>query len=313
MQPRFPVGRRVGKPGIGQDSINRLLIEAAQSGKRAVRLKGGDPFIFGRGGEEIEALRKAGIPYTVVPGITAGIGAAAMSEVPLTFRHEALRITLLTAHKAKDAEVVDWSGLTDTKMTVVVYMGMTAAPAIRAGLLAAGRSPKTPVGVFARVTRRGREIRGRHARRAAGTRRAGRSGTCNPDHRRRRGAFGALARRRTGTTRFETANGRRMTSPLQQKLKITGPSIVTANRTSDGVVIYRTASKGWSTELSQAAVVRTADDAKALWAEAMADDLGAVGSYIAPVAVGANGALEPGNFREKIRLRGTTFALPASA
>ena len=75
-----------------------------------------------------------------------------------------------------------------------------------------------------------------------------------------------------------------MTSPLQQKLKITGPSIVTANRTSDGVVIYRTASKGWSTDLSQAAVVRTADDAKALWAEAMADDLGAVGSYIAPVA-----------------------------
>jgi Protein of unknown function (DUF2849) len=104
-----------------------------------------------------------------------------------------------------------------------------------------------------------------------------------------------------------------MTSPLQQKLKITGPSIVTANRTSDGVVIYRTALKGWSTELSQAAVVRTADDAKALWAEAMADDLGAVGSYIAPVTIGENGALEPGNFREQIRLRGTTFALPMSA
>ena len=110
---RIPVGRRVGKPGIGQDAINRLLIEAAQSGKRAVRLKGGDPFIFGRGGEEIEALREAGVAYAVVPGITAGIGAAAMSEVPLTFRHEALRITLLTAHKAKDAEVVDWSALTD--------------------------------------------------------------------------------------------------------------------------------------------------------------------------------------------------------
>jgi hypothetical protein len=104
-----------------------------------------------------------------------------------------------------------------------------------------------------------------------------------------------------------------MTSPLQQKLKITGPSIVTANRTGDGVVIYRTASKGWSTELSQAAVVRTADDAKALWAEAIADDLGAIGSYIAPVAVNENGTLEPGNFREKIRLRGTTFALPATA
>jgi uroporphyrin-III C-methyltransferase / precorrin-2 dehydrogenase / sirohydrochlorin ferrochelatase len=150
---RVPVGRRVGKPGIGQDAINRLLIDAAKSGQRVVRLKGGDPFVFGRGGEEVEALREAGIAYSVIPGITAGLGAAAESEVPLTFRGEALRITFLTAHKAKDAETVDWSTLTDQKMTVVVYMGMTAAPAIRAGLLAAGRSPQTPVGVFARATR----------------------------------------------------------------------------------------------------------------------------------------------------------------
>jgi uroporphyrin-III C-methyltransferase/precorrin-2 dehydrogenase/sirohydrochlorin ferrochelatase len=150
---RIPVGRRVGKPGIGQDAINKLLIEAAKSGQRAVRLKGGDPFIFGRGGEEIEALREAGVAYSVVPGITAGLGAAAQFDVPLTYRHEALRITFLTAHKARDAETVDWSVLTDKKMTIVVYMGMTAAPSIRAGLLAAGRSPQTPVGVFARVTR----------------------------------------------------------------------------------------------------------------------------------------------------------------
>ncbi len=150
---RVPVGRRVGKPGIGQDAINRLLIEAAKSGQRAVRLKGGDPFIFGRGGEEIEALRDAGVAYSVVPGITAGLGAAAQFEAPLTYRHEALRITFLTAHKAEDAGKVDWSVLTDEKMTVVVYMGMTAAPSVRAGLLAAGRSPQTPVGVFARVTR----------------------------------------------------------------------------------------------------------------------------------------------------------------
>ena len=78
---------------------------------------------------------------------------AAQFEVPLTYRREALRITFLTAHKAEDADNVDWSTLTDTKMTVVVYMGMTAAPSVRAGLLAAGRSPRTPVGVFARVTR----------------------------------------------------------------------------------------------------------------------------------------------------------------
>ena len=150
---RVPVGRRVGKPGIGQDAINRLMIDAANSGQRAVRLKGGDPFVFGRGGEEVEALREAGVTYAVVPGITAGLGAAAQFEVPLTFRHEALRITLLTAHKARDAQTIDWSTLTDEKMTVVVYMGMTAAPSVRAGLLAAGRSPQTPVGVFARVTR----------------------------------------------------------------------------------------------------------------------------------------------------------------
>jgi len=149
---RVPVGRRAGKPGIGQDAINRLLVEAAKSGQRAVRLKGGDPFVFGRGGEEVEALRAAGIAYSVVPGITAGLGAAAQFEVPLTFRHEALRITFLTAHKASDAETVDWSTLTDGKMTVVVYMGMTAAPSVRAGLLAAGRSPQTPVGVFARAS-----------------------------------------------------------------------------------------------------------------------------------------------------------------
>jgi uroporphyrin-III C-methyltransferase/precorrin-2 dehydrogenase/sirohydrochlorin ferrochelatase len=154
---RVPVGRRVGKPGIGQHAINRLLIEAAKSGQRAVRLKGGDPFVFGRGGEEIEALREAGVAYSVIPGITAGLGAAAQFEVPLTFRHEALRITFLTAHKAKDAEAVDWSTLTDEKMTIVVYMGMTAAPSVRAGLLAAGRSPRTPVGVFARVSRQDAE------------------------------------------------------------------------------------------------------------------------------------------------------------
>jgi uroporphyrin-III C-methyltransferase/precorrin-2 dehydrogenase/sirohydrochlorin ferrochelatase len=150
---RVPVGRRVGKPGIGQGAINQLMIAAAKLGQRVVRLKGGDAFVFGRGGEEVEALRHAGVAYSVVPGITAAVGAAAQFEVPLTYRREALRITFLTAHKTDDAELADWSALTDTGMTVVVYMGMTAALAVREGLLAAGRSPLTPVGVFARVTR----------------------------------------------------------------------------------------------------------------------------------------------------------------
>src|ERR1700719_760904 len=89
------------------------------------------------------------------------------------------------------------------------------------------------------------------------------------------------------------SGSRRMTSPLQQKIKIAGPSVVTANRTWDGVVIYRTASKGWSTELSQAAIVRTADEARALLAEAVADDVGAIGAYIAPVDVTDTGEVTP--------------------
>ncbi|SFL73874.1 Protein of unknown function [Bradyrhizobium sp. NFR13] len=104
-----------------------------------------------------------------------------------------------------------------------------------------------------------------------------------------------------------------MTSPLQQKIKITGPSVVTANRTWDGVVIYRDAHNGWTTDLAQAAIVRTADDARALLAESTADDVGAIGPYIAPVAVNDNGTVEPGNLREQIRRKGVTIDLPASA
>ncbi len=99
-----------------------------------------------------------------------------------------------------------------------------------------------------------------------------------------------------------------MTSPLQQKIKITGPSVVTANRTADGVVIWRTASKGWSTDIADSAVVRTADDARALLAESIADDLGAIGPYIAPVEL-RDGKVAPGNLRERIRVKGLTIEL----
>ena len=104
-----------------------------------------------------------------------------------------------------------------------------------------------------------------------------------------------------------------MTSPLQQKIKITGPSVVTANRTWDGVVIYRTAAGGWSTDLSDAAIVRAADTARALLAESVADDVGAVGAYIAPVEIKDGGSIEPGNLREQIRRQGVTIDLPVPA
>ena len=104
-----------------------------------------------------------------------------------------------------------------------------------------------------------------------------------------------------------------MTSPLEQKIKITGPSVVTANRTWDGVVIYRTAAKDWTTDLSDAAIVRAADEARALLAESVADDLGAIGAYIAPVEITEGGKVEPGNLREQIRRSGVTIGLPVQA
>jgi len=99
-----------------------------------------------------------------------------------------------------------------------------------------------------------------------------------------------------------------MTSPLQQKIKIAGPSVVTANRTADGVVIWRTGAKGWSTDIADSAVVRTADDARALLAESIEDDLGAIGPYIAPVEL-KDGKVVPGNLRERIRVKGLTIEL----
>ncbi|GAA0003149.1 hypothetical protein BRDID11002_31500 [Bradyrhizobium diazoefficiens] len=301
----------VGKPGIGQDAINTRMIEAAQSGQRVVRLKGGDPFVFGRGGEEVEALRSAGVAYSIIPGITAGLGGAADFEVPLTYRHEATRITFLTAHRARDAEAVDWSTLTDTKMTVVVYMGMTrgnrpcaqacsppaARPKRRSACSPASRGPDAQgaIGTLRDLPELVRRTHGGPAMLIIGdvVRHAG-----------------SLRRQTTQANHLRPIGCCRMTSPLQQKLKITGPSVVTANRTWDGVVVYRTAARGWSVELTDAAIVRNSDEAKALLAEAVADDVGAIGPYIAPVQVDEAGKILPGNLREQIRRDGVTIGLP---
>jgi len=118
-----------------------------------VRLKGGDPFVFGRGGEELEYLRRHDVPVIVVPGITAALGCAAEAGLPLTLRNEATRLCLITAQRADQALATDWSGLADPRTTVVVYMGLAAASAVRDGLITAGRDPRTPVAVLARGTR----------------------------------------------------------------------------------------------------------------------------------------------------------------
>jgi uroporphyrin-III C-methyltransferase / precorrin-2 dehydrogenase / sirohydrochlorin ferrochelatase len=147
------VGKRRGEAGIGQDEINRRLVAAARAGRRVVRLKGGDPFIFGRGGEELEYLRAAGVPVIVVPGVTAALGCAAEAGLPLTFRNEAGKLAFITAQRAEEAAAIDWSSLTDRQMTLVVYMGLASAAAVRDGLIAAGRDGETPAAVLARGTR----------------------------------------------------------------------------------------------------------------------------------------------------------------
>jgi uroporphyrin-III C-methyltransferase / precorrin-2 dehydrogenase / sirohydrochlorin ferrochelatase len=150
---RVFVGKRRGVPGLGQEEINRRLRDAARDGHNVVRLKGGDPFVFGRGGEELDYLRRNDVPVIVVPGITAALGCAAQAGLPLTLRNEATRLSLVTAHRADQALATDWSGLADPHTTVVVYMGLAAASAVRDGLIAAGRDPRTPVAVLARGTR----------------------------------------------------------------------------------------------------------------------------------------------------------------
>ncbi|MDP3738596.1 MAG: uroporphyrinogen-III C-methyltransferase [Hyphomonadaceae bacterium] len=149
-----PVGKSKGEHSVPQDEIHRRMIEAAKAGKRVVRLKGGDPFIFGRGGEEVEALRAAGIEVEVVPGISAALGVAAVTQIPLTHRDSAQAVTFVTGHAALGQEPdLDWRALARPNQTVVVYMGVGAADVIAARLVAAGRDPVTPVAVVENGTR----------------------------------------------------------------------------------------------------------------------------------------------------------------
>src|SRR5689334_10119969 len=148
------VGKSKGEHSVPQDEIHRRMIEAAKSGKRVVRLKGGDPFIFGRGGEEVEALRAAGVDVEVVPGISAALGVAAATQIPLTHRDMAQAVTFVTGHAALGKEPdLDWTSLARPNQTVVVFMGVGTADAIAARLIAAGRDPVTPVAVIENGTR----------------------------------------------------------------------------------------------------------------------------------------------------------------
>jgi uroporphyrin-III C-methyltransferase / precorrin-2 dehydrogenase / sirohydrochlorin ferrochelatase len=144
---RMPVGKEAGGHSVAQARINELMIEHARAGRRVVRLKGGDPFIFGRGGEELEALRSNGIPYEVVPGITAALACAAYSGIPLTHREHAQSLRLVTAHCGDSADTIDWASLAGERQTLAFYMGVGRLATIRDRLLEHGRGPGTPVAI----------------------------------------------------------------------------------------------------------------------------------------------------------------------
>lgn len=142
------VGKRTGKHEVPQDKITGLIIEKAQMGGKIVRLKGGDPFIFGRGGEEAEALVEKGIQFEVVPGVSSAVVAPAYAGIPLTHRDYASSVAIITGHRAGDAErVIDWAKIADAVDTMVILMGVESLDAITAKLLQGGITPEKPVAI----------------------------------------------------------------------------------------------------------------------------------------------------------------------
>jgi uroporphyrin-III C-methyltransferase len=146
------VGKRAGQKTIVQEEINFLMVALADSGMRVVRLKSGDPLIFGRAGEEIEALRQAAIPYEIVPGVTSALGAAAAAAIPLTHRRASSALVFITAHQASGSEAANWSKLAGSGATLVIYMPGQNYSEMAAKLRAAGVAGETPCAVISRAT-----------------------------------------------------------------------------------------------------------------------------------------------------------------
>ena len=149
------VGKQAGKHHCTQQEIHRIMLEQAAMGKTVVTLKGGDAYIFGRGGEELEVLRSHGVDYEVVPGITAAIGCAAYAGIPLTPRDHAQSLTFVTGHRSDDQDdgLIDWPGIAGPGKTTVVYMGLGQAEKIRSSLIRAGICRDTPVALITDGTR----------------------------------------------------------------------------------------------------------------------------------------------------------------
>jgi uroporphyrin-III C-methyltransferase len=151
------VGKRCGAKKISQEEINFLMAALADSGLRVVRLKSGDPLVFGRAGEEIESLRKAGIPYEIIPGVTSAFGAAAATEIPLTHRHASSALVFITAHQAAGSEVANWSKLAGSGATLVIYMPGKKHSEVAAQLKTAGVDSNTPCALISNATTRAQQ------------------------------------------------------------------------------------------------------------------------------------------------------------
>lgn len=159
---QISVGKKAGHHSVPQEQINELLVHHAGAGKRVVRLKGGDPFMFGRGAEELQTLRDAGIDYQVVPGITAAAGATAYAGIPLTHRDYAQSAVFITGHCKKDGTEPNWASLASGNQTLVIYMGLMRSGLIQQRLIDHGRAADTPVALIERgTTQAQRVVRGR--------------------------------------------------------------------------------------------------------------------------------------------------------
>jgi uroporphyrin-III C-methyltransferase len=147
------VAKRKSRHTLPQDDINQLMVALATQGLTVVRLKGGDPFIFGRGGEELAACRAAGVTVHVVPGVTAALAAAASAGAPLTHRGSAQSVTFVTGHAAHGEPDLDWASLARANQTVVIYMGLTTAGLVSGRMIAAGRDASTPALIVLNASR----------------------------------------------------------------------------------------------------------------------------------------------------------------